>query len=158
MEVAPEVSQLDYTTAVRLQGYVIPGITTRRVSTSIELADGQSFAIAGLLKDEVREVVRKLPVFGDIPVLGALFRSTEFQKSESELIVIVTPRLVKPLDMTKQTLPTDQFIEPNDAEWYLLGALEGLGNAPAASARSAGNQGTVKKTGGMEGDFGHIMP
>ncbi len=156
MQVAPEVSELDYTTAVSFSGFVVPGITTRRVSTSIELADGQSFAIAGLLKDEIRQNIKKFPLLGDVPVLGSLFRSSTFQKNETELVIIVTPHLVKPLDMTKQTLPTDQFVEPNDAEFYLLGDLEGRGNA--AAVRSAGNTGAVKRTGGTEGDFGHIMP
>jgi len=131
MEVNPEVSDLDFSNAVRFQGFVVPGLTTRRVSTVIELADGQSFAIAGLLRDDLREVISKFPVLGDIPILGALFRSTEYQKNETELIVIVTPHLVKPLDMAKQTLPTDQFIEPNDFEFYLMGWLEGNGSAEA---------------------------
>lgn len=154
MEVAPEVSELDSTNAVSMGGYIIPGLTTRRVSTSIELADGQSFAIAGLLKDNVREIVRKFPLLGDIPVLGALFRSTSFQKNETELIIIVTPHLVKPLDMAKQTLPTDSFIEPNDFEWYLRGDLEGKGQEPPSASTTS----TLPKSGGLEGDFGHIRP
>ena len=110
----------------------------------------------------MREAVAKFPVLGDIPVLGALFRSTSFQKNESELIIIVTPHLVKPLDMAKQTLPTDQFIEPNDFEWYLLGMLEGFGPAPAPR-REQGQLRDVpltrlKKTGGLEGEFGYIIP
>ena len=118
-----------------ISGYVVPALTTRRVSTVIELADGQSFAIAGLLKEDVREVVSKFPVLGDIPILGALFRSTSFQKNETELVVIVTPHLVKPLDMAKQTLPTDQYVEPNDFEFYLLGSLEGRGEPESGSAK-----------------------
>jgi pilus assembly protein CpaC len=154
MKVAPEVSELDFTNAVSFGGFVIPGITTRRVSTMIELGDGQSFAIAGLLKNNVREIVSKFPIFGDIPVLGALFRSSSFQKNETELIVIVTPHLVKPLDMAKQTLPTDQYIEPNDLEFYLLGNTEGKekGNIKDSTppADSTG--------GGFEGKFGLIIP
>ncbi len=133
MVVAPEVSQLDFTNAVQLGGFVVPGLTTRRVSTSIEMADGQSFAIAGLLQENVREVVQKFPILGDIPILGALFRSSNFQKNETELIIIVTPHLVKPLDMAKQSLPTDQYIEPDDFEFYLLGLLEGKDRAEKAS-------------------------
>ena len=125
MMVNPEVSELDFTRGVSLQGYIIPSLTTRRVSTVIELGDGQSFAVAGLLKDDVREVVRKFPVLGDIPILGALFRSTSFQRNETELVIIVTPHLVKPIDMAKQTLPTDAYIEPDNFEFYLLGSLEG---------------------------------
>jgi pilus assembly protein CpaC len=162
LRVAPEVSDLDFSTAVVLQGFVVPGLTTRRASTVIELANGQSFAIAGLLRETVREAVAKFPVLGDIPILGALFRSTSFQKNESELIIIVTPHLVKPLDMAKQTLPTDQYIEPNDFEWYLLGSLEGRGPAQAPGKERGQSKGVPlalpKKMGGLEGEFGYIVP
>ena len=155
MRVAPEVSDLDFTNAVVLGGFVVPSITTRRVSTMIEMADGQSFAIAGLLKDNVREVVSKFPLLGDIPVLGALFRSSSFQSNETELIIIVTPHLVKPLDLAKQTMPTDQFIEPSDSEFYFLGSLEGketmTSSVPLPSSK-------FKEEGGLEGEFGHIIP
>jgi pilus assembly protein CpaC len=146
MQVAPEVSDVDYTNAFTTGGLVVPAFNTRRVSTTIELADGQSFAIAGLLKEDVREVVSKYPILGDIPVLGSLFRSSSFKKNETELIVIVTAHLVKPLDITKQTLPTDAYIEPDDFEFYLLGSLEGRGK-----------KGFPTK-GGFEGDFGHMPP
>ena len=155
MEVKPEVSELDFTNAVQISGYVVPSITTRRVSTTIELADGQSFAIAGLLKEDLREVVSKFPVLGEIPILGVLFRSTSYQKNETELVIIVTPHLVKPVDMAKQTLPTDAFVEPNEFEFYLLGSLEGRGE-PAKSKGAAAPPRSDK--GGLEGDFGHIAP
>jgi pilus assembly protein CpaC len=162
LRVAPEVSDLDFSTAVVLSGFVVPGLTTRRASTVIELANGQSFAIAGLLRETVREAVAKFPVLGDIPILGALFRSTSFQKNESELIIIVTPHLVKPLDMARQPLPTDQYIEPNDFEWYLLGTLEGRGPAQAPGKEREQSKGVPlalpKKTGGLEGEFGYIVP
>jgi len=145
MRVAPEVSQLDFSNAVNFAGFVIPALTTRRAATVIELADGQSLAIAGLLNESVRETISKFPVLGDVPILGALFRSSEFQKNETELIIIVTPHLVKPLDMTKQTLPTDQFVEPDDLEFYLLGKLEGQGVA-------------ARRGGKLDGKFGYIVP
>jgi pilus assembly protein CpaC len=154
MQVNPEVSELDFSNAVSFQGFVIPGLTTRRVSTTVELADGQSFAIAGLLQDNVRTASDRYPFFGDIPILGALFRSQSFKKSETELIVIVTPHLVKPLDLSKQTLPTDQYIEPDDFEYYLMGKLEGKGNR-GSSVTATPSQ---SKEGGLEGDFGHIVP
>lgn len=147
IEVNPEVSELDFTTAVQFQGFVVPGITTRRASTSVELADGQSFAIAGLLKESVRETISKFPLLGDIPILGALFRSQEFLKQETELIIIVTPHLVKPLDLAKQTVPTDYYIEPSDAEFYLLGLMEGRENQQSANT-----------SGELDGEFGHAMP
>jgi pilus assembly protein CpaC len=156
MEVAPEVSDLDFTNAVNLQGYVVPGLTVRRVSTTVELADGQSFAVAGLLKDDVKEVIKKLPFLGDIPIIGLLFKSSQFQKNETELVIIVTPHLVKPVDMAKQTLPTDQFVEPNDLEFYLLGLEEGIGGGRTKTSSSS--QPSVSGGGGLDGDFGHIIP
>jgi len=153
MQVAPEVSELDFSRAVSIGGFVVPAITTRRVSTVIELADGQSFAIAGLLNEQIRENIQKFPILGEIPVLGALFRSSSFQKNETELIIIVTPHLVKPLDMAKQTLPTDQFIEPDDFEFYLLGSTEGK-----EKIKSPGSSGNPGKGYGLEGSFGHIVP
>jgi pilus assembly protein CpaC len=152
MEVSPEVSDLDFTNAITISGFVIPALATRRLSTTIELADGQSFAIAGLLKDDLREVISKYPLLGEIPILGALFRSSSFRKNETELIVIVTPHLVKPLDMANQTLPTDQFIEPNDFEFYLLGHTEGE-EKPGSKPQNSQNQAPE-----FEGSFGHIEP
>jgi pilus assembly protein CpaC len=113
----------------------------------IELGDGQSFAIAGLLKETIRDSVQKYPLLGDIPILGALFRSREFQKNETELIIIATPRLVKPLNTAKQTLPTDFYVEPNDVELYLFGLMEGKPKNQPGSAR-----------GDFDGDFGHAVP
>jgi len=152
MEVSPEVSDLDFSNAVSFGGFVIPSVATRKVSTTIELADGQSFAIAGLLRDNVREIISKFPVLGEIPILGALFRSSSFRKNETELIVIVTPHLVKPLDMTQQTLPTDQFIEPDDFEFHLLGHLEGK------EKPKSGSRGSQHQAPKLEGSFGHIIP
>jgi pilus assembly protein CpaC len=123
LEVSPEVSEPDFTIGTSTGGVFTPGFITRRASTSVELADGQSFAIAGLLSERMREFVERVPVLGDIPVLGALFRSQDYQRDETELVLIVTPRLVKPLTGELQ-LPTDSFVDPEDWEFYLLGALE----------------------------------
>ncbi|MHC4269358.1 MAG: type II and III secretion system protein family protein [Planctomycetota bacterium] len=154
MEISPEVSELDFANAVSFQGFIIPGITTRRVSTVVELADGQSFAIAGLLNDTFVENVRRYPFIGDIPIIGNLFKTSSFEKQERELVVIVTPHLVRPLDKAKQTLPTDQFVEPNDIEFYLFGRLEGF-KSPSSSASNSPDQ---KNKGGLEGKFGHMAP
>ena len=147
IKVAPEVSELDFSIALQVGGYIVPGLSTRRASTVVELADGQSFAIAGLLKETVRDSMSRFPLLGDIPVLGALFRSRAFQKNETELIIIVTPHLVKPLDPARQTLPTDFYIEPDDTEIYLLGLMEG---------REKNRPSTVR--GELDGEFGHGMP
>jgi len=152
MQISPEVSELDFSNAVTIGGFTIPALTTRRVSTVVELADGQSFAIAGIIKDDTRQVVSKFPLLGDIPVLGALFRSNSFQKSETELIVIVTPHLVKPVDMAKQTLPTDQYVEPNDLEFYLFGDTEGKGQPSNPLS-------PMERKQSLEGEgFGHVKP
>ena len=177
MEVAPEVSDLDYTNAVVVQTgtsssstMVVPGLTMRRASTTVELTDGQSFAIAGLLKDEVKEIATKIPFFGDVPVLGLLFKSSQFQKNETELVIIVTPHVVKPVDLAKQTLPTDQFVEPDDLEFYGLGFEEGIqserqrtfiGSGPSVTDSRPSVTSSVPVVtggGGLDGDFGHIIP
>ena len=147
IRVAPEVSELDFTTAVQFEGFITPGLTTRKAETVIELADGQSFAIAGLLRETARDALDKFPLLGDIPILGALFRSRSFQRNETELIIIATPHLVKPLDMTKQPLPTDFYEEPNDAEFYMLSMMEG---------HRQGTSNGIK--GDLDGEFGHAMP
>jgi pilus assembly protein CpaC len=91
----------------------------------VELADGQTIGIAGLINENLREVVTKFPGLGSIPGLGALFRSQEFRKGETELLILVTPHLVKPLLPTEIQLPTDNFVEPSDFGWYLSGKLSG---------------------------------
>lgn len=156
IRVQPEVSELDFTNAVSIGGFTVPAFSTRKASTVVELGNGQSFAIAGLIKDTLRENANKLPVLGDIPVLGTLFRSTDFQKNESELIIIVTPHLAKPLDMAGQTLPTDGFKEPTDWEFYALGLLESREQGGAAPARTR----PLPQPGGagFDGDFGHALP
>ena len=147
IQVTPEVSELDFSTAVLIEGFVTPGITTRRASTTVELGDGQSFAIAGLLRETVLINVQKFPILGDIPILGALFQSKSFQKRKTELVIIVTPHLVKPLDMAKVSLPTDFYVEPSATEFYLFGKVEGSEkNKP------------VTASGALDGEFGHSMP
>ena len=162
LKVQPEVSDLDYSRAISYDGFEIPAISTRRSTTTIELGDGQSFAIAGLIKDTLRENVNKFPYLGDLPVLGPLFRSSDFEKNQTELIIIVTPHLVKPLDMAKQTLPTDGFKEPSDFEFYALGQLEGgtFGGAAGAMNRKANPAPVAAPSGdgGFDGEYGHSVP
>jgi pilus assembly protein CpaC len=155
IQVTPEVSELDFSTAIQFSGFVIPGLSSRRATTTIELGDGQSFAIAGLLKENVRDVLRKFPLLGNIPILGALFRSREFQKSETELVIIVTPRLVKPLNMAEASLPTDYYVEPGDAEIYIEGVLQDRLHEPETGA-SAGVNRSVPAS--LAGQFGHTLP
>lgn len=120
LKVAPEVSDLDFTTAVRFGGFVVPGLSSRKVQTTIELADGQTFAIAGLLNNTVTATRDVTPVLGDIPVLGALFRSVRYQRKETELVVLVTPRLVAPMNPDQvPALPGENWKHPNEADVLL---------------------------------------
>jgi pilus assembly protein CpaC len=120
MRVRPEVSQLDDANGVTLGGFRIPALTTRRAETTVELGSGQSFMIAGLIQNSGNNSIVKAPVLGDLPVLGALFRSTKFQRQETELVVIVTPYLVRPVS-GRLALPTDGLSMPNDAQRDWLG-------------------------------------
>jgi pilus assembly protein CpaC len=151
MKVTPEVSELDFTTAVTISGTTVPGLTKRGVSTVIELGDGQSFALAGLLQDNITETIGKFPYLGDVPVLGPLFRSSNFQRNETELVVIATPHLVKPIDLKNQPLPTDRYVEPSDTDFFLRGLLQGCQKAsppPVCQDSEAG----------LQGEFGHALP
>jgi pilus assembly protein CpaC len=128
LRVTPEVSQLSQLgTPVSSSGgltSVLPTITTRRASTTVQLRDGETFAIGGLISNNVTETIKAFPVLGELPVLGALFRSSQFQTDRTELLFIITPRLVKPL-RGGYTLPTDNFVEPGRTEYFLEGQMEG---------------------------------
>lgn len=119
LRVAPEVSELTNTGAINISGISVPALSTRRVETTVELGSGQSFAIAGLLQNNLSQDVRKFPGLGDIPILGALFRSDAFRHKETELVVIVTPYIVKPTDPRRLALPMDNERLPTDGERYL---------------------------------------
>jgi pilus assembly protein CpaC len=147
LKVAPEVSDLNKDgigiTAAGVSGTaILPSFTTRRATTTVQLYDGQSFAIGGLIKNNVTTNIKAFPVLGDIPVLGALFRSSDFQTDRTELVFIVTPHLVKPL-APDYKLPTDGYIQPSRGEFFLKGKLEGGGKeaAPAPSAAAQGATG-----------------
>lgn len=104
--------------------FVIPALTKRSAMSTVELANGQTIGIAGLINENLREVVTKFPGLGSIPGIGALFRSQEFVKGETELVILVTPHLAKPLDKKKIRLPTEGFAEPSDLDWFVLGRTE----------------------------------
>jgi len=127
LRVTPEVSELSQlgTTVKALNGQVsvLPSISTRRASTTVQLRDGESFAIGGLIKSNVTEAIRAFPVLGELPVLGALFRSTAFQTEKSELLFVVTPRLAKAPEVPL-ALPTDSFRPPSRAEFMVEGLME----------------------------------
>jgi pilus assembly protein CpaC len=122
LAVAPEVSQLDPRNAVRISGVDVPSLTVRRVSTTVELRAGESFAIAGLLQQDYLNSVRQVPLAGDIPVLGSLFRSAQWRRQETELVIIVTPRLASAGDFGPEpATPFANGREPSAAELFLLG-------------------------------------
>ncbi len=120
IRVRPEVSQLTDAGSVRLNGFTIPGITTRRAETTVELGSGQTFMIGGLLSNGQNATVDKAPFLGDLPVLGALFRSNGFKRNETELMIVVTPYLVKPVSQ-KVSLPTTGLLTATDAERIIAG-------------------------------------
>src|SRR5262249_17679165 len=109
LKIRPEVSQLSQNGAVQLSGFTIPALTVRRAETTIELGSGQSFALAGLLQNNTEQDISKIPWLGDVPMLGALFRSDQFQHNETELVIIVTPYLVSPSSVALAA-PTDGFV------------------------------------------------
>jgi pilus assembly protein CpaC len=150
--VSPEVSQPDFAFGTVLSGVTIPAFNTRRATTAVELGDGQSFAIAGLLRDDVTENIDQYPILGDLPVLGGLFRSSSFQRQETELVMVVTARLVRPLDPGPRPLPTDNFVEPSAFEFYLLGRLEARSEAVPPPPENGEPQG------GLVGPAGHRVP
>ncbi|MCP3730145.1 type II and III secretion system protein family protein [Sphingomonas sp. MG17] len=125
LRVRPEVSQLNYQNGVQMGGTIVPGISTRRAETTVELGSGQSFVIAGLLQNTHDNSIDKTPGLGDVPVLGALFRSNAFQRGETELVIVVTPYLVKPVNANEVVLPTDGYKAPTDLERVFLGELGG---------------------------------
>jgi pilus assembly protein CpaC len=142
LRVAPEVSELSregigISAAGLSGGAILPVVTTRRASTTVQLYDGQSFAIGGLIKNNLVTSLKGLPVLGEVPVLGALFRSTDFQQDRSELVFVITARLVKPLTATGYKLPTDGVDAPSRAALMLGGRLESAAKLPEPSARTA---------------------
>lgn len=129
--------------------FFINALTSRSASSTVELSNGQTIGVAGLINESLRERVDKFPGLGDLPVLGNLFRSQEFIKGKTELVILVTPHFAKPVDRDRFTLPTDYFVEPSDLEFYLLGYTEGR-HEPGTGAQST-QQGSVK------GQFGHEL-
>lgn len=156
LDVAPEVSAIDPAASIQINGLLIPGLTTRRAHTTIELRDGQAFAIAGLLQSEFKDNIDQLPFAGDVPVLGALFRSSDYLHNETELVIIVTPYLVKPVKPKDLRLSTDTFVPPSDAELFLMGRPQKKTGAPGASTQGS-IVGQAGGGAGLDGNIGHIV-
>jgi pilus assembly protein CpaC len=143
------VSGIDTTTSVTTNGFSVSAFKRREAKTTVEMRDGESFAIAGLLQDDFRDLNGQVPWLGDIPVLGALFRSSEYQRAQSELVIIVTPHLVSPTRGEALALPTDRVKPPTEAELFLLGKT-------ASSGKSKGPVAEVARQ-DFSGSYGYVM-
>ena len=150
MRVRPEVSDLSDRGAIQLRDLTIPALATRRAETTVELGSGQSFAIGGLISNTTRNNLDKVPALGDVPILGTLFRSTRFRRSESELVIIVTPYLVAPVGAARLAMPNDGLEDPSDLQRLLEGRLaQTRPRAGEQPARSAGRARLVGPAGFM---------
>jgi pilus assembly protein CpaC len=168
--VQPEVSSIDPTNTIIVNNQSIPGLLTRRAKTVVEMRDGESFALAGLIRKDFQDTVRQVPLLGSIPIIGALFRSTGFQNDETELVIIVTPRLVAPVKAGALKAPTDRVGPPNEADLFLNGRTD-TGVPPAATPfvtqpppppppppLPPAPGGMAKKApSGFEKDYGHVL-
>lgn len=153
LKVAPEVSTLVTDVsggAITENGFTVPALSVRRAETTVELGSGQSFAIGGLLQNNITSAISRFPGLGDIPILGALFRSTNFQRQETELVIIVTPTIVRPVARPDQErLPTVEVEAPSDIERILRGKL----SAAPGGAQALGGMGTAR----LRGDMGFLL-
>ncbi len=141
LQLETSVSAID--TTINVNG--VNGFKTREATTTVEMRDGQSFAIAGLLQDDFDDEVGQIPWLGDVPILGALFRSSEFQRRQSELVIIVTPHLVTPTSGDALSMPTNRMRIPTEEELFLMGTTEG-----ASLLGNSGNQ-------GIQGSYGYVL-
>lgn len=149
LEVGAEVSGIDTTVSVTSGGFSINAFSVRRSSTTVELRDGQSFAIAGLLQDDFNDLNSQVPWLGDIPVLGALFRSAEYARNQSELVIIITAHLVTPTRGEALALPTDRVKIPTERDLFLFGKVAGK-NKPRGAAGEVASQ-------DFSGSYGYVM-
>ena len=173
MVVAPEVSSIDPTASIVINNLTIPGLQTRRAKTVVEIRDGESFALAGLIRKDFQDTIRQVPFLSSIPIIGALFRSTGFQNEQTELVIIVTPRLVQPVKAGALKAPTDRVGPPHEADLFLNGRTD-TGVPPAATPFTqpppppppppavvtppSGGGGTAqRKPTGFEKDYGHVL-
>jgi pilus assembly protein CpaC len=154
MVVNPEVSSIDPTTSVQLGDIVVPGIKVRRAHTTVELRDGESFTVAGLLSDEYQSNIRQYPFLGDLPIIGSLFRSTGYQQDQTELVIVVTPHLVTPKRGPTAT-PVDSFVPPSDFELFLFGNQRG--KAANLKPEDRALMSAEPGKGGLDGAYGHVL-
>jgi pilus assembly protein CpaC len=157
LKLAPEVSDLDFSTAIRFNGFVVPGLTTRRASATVEISDGQSLALAGLLNQNTNASKQVTPLLGDIPILGALFRSVRYQRRESELVILVTPRIVAPMQPSQVApLPGEYWRHPDEGAVFWMQDLGGQAPADRKKSTGAGTVGNAPRRPAplFQGDYG----
>jgi pilus assembly protein CpaC len=170
MIVAPEVSSIDPSASVVINNLTIPGLQTRRAKTVVEIRDGESFAMAGLIRRDFQDTIRQVPILGSLPIIGTLFRSTGFQHEESELVIIVTPRLVRPVPYGTLRAPTDRVGPPSESDLLLNGRTDtGVPNGapfvttvpppppPPPISTTGGGGMAQKQPSGFEKDYGHVL-
>lgn len=151
LELNAAVSAVDATSSFTDGTFTISGFSRRETETTVEMLDGQSFAISGLLQDDFRDNVQQVPWLGDLPVLGSLFRSTSYQREQSELVVIVTPHLVTPTRGEALALPTDRIRPPTESELFLFGQTARPAGAPITGAAAE----VAKQD--YTGSYGYVM-
>ena len=147
LNLGAEISSIGAVTEI--DGNDIPSLNTRNASTTVNIRDGESFAIAGLLQDDFRDSIGQVPWLGDIPVLGALFRSTSWQRDQTELVLIVSAHLVSPTRGEALALPTDRIAIPNERDLFLFGRLAADPAAPSSAADVAQQD--------FSGSYGYVM-
>ena len=148
LTLSAEVSDIDPTLSSQTAGIEVVGFNVRRATTTVELRDGQAFAIAGLLREDFIDQIDQVPWLGDVPVLGALFRSTNFQRGESELVIMVSAHLVVPVeDESNLALPTNRITIPNELNLFLMG-----------NTHEGADSDTIGQTGvGFDGEYGYVV-
>ena len=143
------VSEIDPNSSIIVSGLTLTGFSRREASTTVELRDGESFAIAGLLEDDFQDTINQVPWLGDVPILGTLFRSTEYQRSQTELVVLITPHLVQPTRGEALSLPTDRVRPPSENELFLFGQTAGRTKQRGAAGEIASQD--------FSGSYGYVM-
>ncbi|WP_322894764.1 MULTISPECIES: type II and III secretion system protein family protein [unclassified Yoonia] len=150
LELVAAVSAIDTTNSITTNGFRVDAFSRRETSTTVEMRDGESFAIAGLLSDDFTNLTGQVPWIGDVPILGALFRSAEYSRRQTELVIIVTPHLVSPTRGTALALPTDRVRPPSEADLFLFGRVA------ASNAPTRGGAGEVARQ-DFSGSYGYVM-
>jgi pilus assembly protein CpaC len=136
---------------------VVPSLTKREASSTLELGNGQTMVIAGLISDKVQENINKFPGLGDIPGFGMLFRNSQYKNDQVEMVIIVTPRIAKPILAKNIQLPTDSFVKPDDVDFYILGRTESRNSKTNYKTKTTGSNSAIDTKGGLDGEYGQQL-